>query len=63
VPGRGQDCLEGELGDQTDVLALSMPSIGNYLLRVEGTLRDLKSNKKVGIQTLKYLTIHCLGNN
>lgn len=47
---------------QTDVLALSLPTIGNYLLRVQGTVRDLRQNKQVGVQSLKYLTIHCLGS-
>ena len=45
----------------TQVLSLSMPSIGNYLLRVSAMVRDLKTRRQVGVETLKYLTIHSKG--
>ena len=40
-----------------------MPNIGNYLVRISCKVRDQNKGYCVGLETLKYLTIHCSGNN
>ena len=53
----------GKANSFNEVVALSMPSIGNYLFRVACTLKDQNKGFVVGLETLKYLSIQYSGPN
>jgi hypothetical protein len=58
-----ENAKDDKVNSFNQVFALSMPTIGNYLLRVACSLKDQNKGHIVGLETLKYLSIQYSGTN